>query len=128
MTIQYLKATGEIIASVPECFITPLSIQIVEKDGDKVVRTIEAEEFDYCYIHPIIARRYNDPRKPEYNIHRRKVKFDSKGKPTKLVNQEGKVIQIIKKENLDSEMKAWNKRVKELRKANPGMKLKDSVN
>ena len=128
MTIQFNKETGTIVSCYPEYYGVPPKIRITERKDKKVVRVLEQDDFDYAYISPDTARRYQDPRKEEqYNIYHRKMKIDKNGEPKYLLNKENKRINIIQKKEIKEFIKGWNETVKYVKTQNPDIKLKDGL-
>jgi len=113
----------ETVASFGELFDkkdTGCNIEVVE--NGVVVK--KKEDFEYAYLMPEHAHKFNDPRNHKYKIHECKVSKDGKS-----VIRKNKKIKLVSKDNIKQELKDWKTLVKKLRKENPDetVKLTDLI-
>lgn len=78
MIIKYNTNTGEVIATIPETYELKDSsigfIQVLENGISKY----NPGDIKTLVLGPEIAKDYEDPRKPEKNIHKTKIVIEGK--------------------------------------------------
>lgn len=124
MVFQFIKKTGQVIASYPENYSKPPDIKVSENG----VEVVGKNDTDYAFLMPLEALRYIDPRKEQYNIHKRKIIFDKSGKPLYLTDpQTNKKVTITLKTELKKNIDAWNELYEYLKTQYPKLKIQEAL-
>jgi hypothetical protein len=98
MIAYFNKETGKVVASFPEAF-EPVNVQIEVKEDGKLVQ--KADDLDYTFLLGEEARDFEDPRKPDMDIHKATVELDSDGQASTLIFN-GEATPTIPKEYMES--------------------------
>lgn len=105
MIVFFDKRSGEITSVIPETSRVPPDFSAtVEVDGKKVRGK---KDVDYVWIKPSVARDFLDPRKPERDIGKCRMKnnklYDHKGKRVRFVHKnkiKSAISDMVKQEKI----------------------------
>jgi hypothetical protein len=123
MLITYIKKTGQVIASYPEYYGKAPTVKV--KEEGKVVLT--SKDLGSTYLMPREARRYMDPRKDKYDIHKCKVVLKN-NEATHLVNpQTDSRVTVVSQKKLGEYLESWKNLYDGLKWLHPELTVEEAL-
>jgi len=117
---------GEIIFAFPEAF-SNLNLSFSVKEDGKTVLT--NKDFGHSYLMPLDAQDFEDPEKPDDNVHDYKISFDAKGSPKHIHHKQDtkKIIQIVSEKDILFNIEGWDENYQALKGLYPNLKIRNAM-